>query len=439
MTDLNLPTLPRRHRALPATLLATTLTVALAGPFAAPAAAQTGLNDVEKDDWLPLTALPGEPLPDDRFLETDDCPFATDLPPAFDDAALPADGEPAPDPVPVHHPGPGGEALDTCGAVSAEGLEMPDRLSIGSYVVYDIDSGDVLAAKDPYGLYRPASVIKSLLLMTALDELDQNQRIPVSETAGNILGSRVGVGVGGDYTARELMLGLVMRSGNDAAVALAEAMGGEQETVRKMQDLADSLGAQATRVRTVHGLDSAGVQTTAYDMARIYRETFQRPDSRELFGEKMMDFPGYDDLDGFELSSDNELLFTYPGTIGGKTGFTDNARHTFSVAAERDGRSLGVVMLNTTIAAARPAVQATEIFDAAFAAPADAGIGTLEATADADEVEPEMQTGDDAAAHDGTDSADGTHGTDSRAVIGVIIAALVLAGLAVGAAVFRRR
>lgn len=437
-------TLPRRRTlrapAL-ATALATTLTIGLTGPLSTPAVAETGLNNIEKDDWLPLTVDPGAPLPDDRFLDTDDCPFAEDLPPAFDKDALPADGEDAPAPLTVDHPGPGGEALDTCAPVSAPGVEVPDRLSLGSYLVYDADSGDVLAAKDPYGLYRPASIIKALLLMTALDELDLDQVVPVSDEAVAIDGSQVGVGPGGRYTARDLLLGLVMRSGNDAAIALAEAMGGQEETVKRMQDLADSLGTQATRVMTVHGLDSPGVQTTAYDMASIYRAAFQREDVRELLGEETVDFPGYGDMDGFELSSDNEMLFNYPGTIGGKTGFTDNARHTFSVAAERDGRTLGMVLLNSTIAAGRPAEQAGAVLDAAFDAPADASIGTLdvpdEAADDAeDDGARQAQASETDDADRDTSDADGI---DMRAVIGAGVAVLLLLVLAAGAARFRRR
>ncbi|MGP5928302.1 D-alanyl-D-alanine carboxypeptidase family protein [Corynebacterium glyciniphilum] len=436
-------TLPRR-RTLRATTLATalaaTLTISLTGPLTAPAVAETGLNNIEKDDWLPLTVDPGAPLPDDPFLDTDDCPFADDLPPAFDEDALPSDGEDAPAPLTVEHPGPAGEALDTCAPVSVPGMEVPDRLSLGSYLVYDVDSGDILAAKDPYGLYRPASIIKALLVMTALDELDLDQVVPVSDEAVAIDGSQVGVGPGGRYTARELLLGLVMRSGNDAAIALSEAMGGQDETVKRMQDLADSLGTQATRVMTVHGLDSAGVQTTAYDMALIYRAAFQREDVRELLGEETTDFPGYGDMEGFELSSDNEMLFNYPGTIGGKTGFTDNARHTFSVAAERDGRKLGMVLLNSTIAAGRPAEQASAVLDAAFDAPAGASIGTLDTPAD----DAPAEAGDDGAAQPQTsDVVDGdtsdADGIDMRAIVGAGVAVLLLLGLAAGAARFRRR
>ncbi|MDN6509922.1 MAG: serine hydrolase [Corynebacterium sp.] len=433
---MNAHTLPRR-RSLTATVLTASLAVSLAGPLAAPAFAETGLNGVEKDDWLPLTADPGAPLPPDRFLDTDRCPFAAELPPAFDADALPDEGQDAPAPITVERPDPGGEALDTCGPVSAPGLDMPERLSLGSYMVYDVDSGDVLATKDPYGLYRPASIIKALLLMTALDNLDMDQVVPVSDEAVAVDGSQVGVGPGGRYTARELLLGLAMRSGNDAAIALAEAMGGQEATVAKMQELADSLGTQATRVVTVHGLDSPGVQTTAYDMALIYREVFQREDARAILGQETMDFPGYDDMEGFELSSDNEMLFNYPGTIGGKTGFTDNARHTFSVAAERDGRTLGVVLLNSTIAAGRPAEQASAILDAAFAAPAAASIGTLDAPEE--EPAPQETAAQDATAQDASDASDSPDGVDVRAIAGVGIAVLLLGVLAAGAARFRRR
>lgn len=443
MTDLNRTT-----------VTAALLTVLLSAPFAAPAAAQdmpqdmpgdTGLNGVDKNDWLPLTASPGEPLPDDPFLDTDDCPFEDDLPPAFDRDGLPAPGQDAPAPLTVQRPGPGGAELDTCGAVAAPGLEMPDRLSLGSYVVYDVDSGDVLAAKDPYGLYRPASIIKALLLMTALDTLDQEQVVPVPDEAVQIDGSRVGVGPGGRYTARELMLGLVMRSGNDAAISLADAMGGQEKTVERMQELADSLGTQATRVMTVHGLDNAGVQTTSYDMALIYRALFQRDDARDILHQETMDFPGYGEMDGFELSSDNDMLFNYPGTVGGKTGFTDNARHTFSVDAERDGRQLGVVLLNSTIAAGRPTEQASAILDAAFDAPAGASVGTLNVAEPEDGTteteEPQAADDGDGSAGTAADAAapDETSGIDVRAVGGVVVAVLVLGLIAAGAARFRRK
>lgn len=357
------------------TLLSAGLAVLMASATVCPAAAQEGLNGMPRMQWLPLTAPVGTPLPRDHALWTDDCRYDRRLPRAFDrDAVRGADVDPV---ITVERPGPGGESLDTCGTVAAEGLDMPTRLSLGSYVLYDVNSGDVLAAKDPYGLYRPASIIKILLVMIALDELNMDQKVKVTEEMANVDGSKVGVGPGGKYTAEQLLQGLVMNSGNDAALALAGALGGTDATVEKMQSLADSLGVQATKVTTVNGLDTPEVQTTAYDMALVYRAAFQRRDVHDLLGTEQATFPGYRDNPEFQIASDNGLLYDYPGAIGGKTGFTDNARHTYAAAVSRTGRTLGVVMLNSTVAAGRPWQQAETVFDAAFDVPEDASVGRL--------------------------------------------------------------
>jgi len=144
-----------------------------------------------------------------------------------------------------------------------------------------------------------------------------------------------------------------------------------------MQRLAESLGTRATKVTTVNGLDTPESQTTSYDLALMYRAAFQRDDVRALLGTRQISFPGFGDNPAFDVSSDNGLLFDYPGTIGGKTGFTDNARHTYSAAASRNGRTLGLVILNSTIAAGRPWAQAEGIFNAGFAADPQASIGEL--------------------------------------------------------------
>lgn len=360
-------------RPLPRALLTVILASAAVSVTAAPAVAQTmapemapdvGLNGMPRENWLPVTVPVDAPLPRDHALWTDDCRYDRRLPRAFDKDAARTDATP---PVTtVERPGPGGPDMESCAAVAADGLDMPDRLSLGSYVLYDVDTGDVLAAKDPYGLYRPASVIKILLVMVALNELDPDQRVPVTAAMANVDGSRVGVVPGGRYTAKQLLQGLVMNSGNDAALALAGALGGTGATVAKMQSLADSLGVRATTVTTVNGLDTPDMQTTAYDLALVYRAAFQREDVRRLLGTEQATFPGAGDSPGFRISSDNGLLSTYPGTIDGKTGFTDNARHTYAAAVSRGGRTLGVVMLNSTIAAGRPWEQAEHIFDAAF-------------------------------------------------------------------------
>ncbi|AGP31451.1 D-alanyl-D-alanine carboxypeptidase [Corynebacterium terpenotabidum Y-11] len=383
---------------------------------AAPAAAQdTGLNGMSRDQWLPTTVASDAPLPDDATLDTDDCRYDAELPSAFDADALRTSETAAV--ITVERPGPGGEGMDTCGTVAADGVDLPERLSLGSYVLYDVDSGEVLAAKDPYGLYRPASVIKILLVMIALDDLDMDELVPVTAEMANVDGSKVGVGPDGKYTARQLLQGLVMNSGNDAALALAGALGGTDTTVDRMQELANSLGAVATTVTTVNGLDTPDVQTTAYDLAQIYRAAFQREDVRTLLSTETATFPGYGEYPEFQIASDNGMLYDYPGALGGKTGFTDNARHTFAAAAQRDGRTLGVVMLNSTIAAGRLWSQAESVLDAGFDATSDTSVGTLTGGS----------TGEDA----GPDAASAASAAPTESSLSSSTTPLVIAGLGV--------
>ena len=159
-----------------------------------------------------------------------------------------------------------------------------------------------------------------------------------------------------------------------------------------------------------------------------------------------MDFPGFDDFEGFELSSDNPLLFSYPGTVGGKTGFTDNARHTFAVGAERDGRRLGVVLLNSTIAGGRPYEQAEKLLDAGFDTPDDASVGELVAVSQDDAADPDAaaqaESADSADTVDGAADPDSTaspDGVDVRVVVAVVLIAVLLGAAAFAGAKFRRR
>lgn len=391
-----------------------------------------GLNGMPRDTWLPLTAEEGAALPHDHVLNTDDCRYDQRLPRAFDRDALRTVATLPVTTVP--RPGPGGPTMKSCGALTAKGITLPDRLSLGSYVLFDVDSGDILAAKDPYGLYRPASIIKILLVMVVLDELELTQRVSVTAEMTQVDGSKVGIGVGGQYSVEKLLQGLVMNSGNDAALALAGAMGGTAATVRKMQVLAESLGVSATTVTTVNGLDTPTAQTTAYDLALVYRAAFQREDVTDLLGIRQTTFPGYKDNPAFTISSDNGLLWDYPGAIGGKTGFTDNARHTYAGAAARHGCTVALVALNSTIAAGRPWMQAEGIFDAAFAAPASTSIGSLEGV----ENTREYAQGTGNADHQITSSTP----PGSRvlpAAIGVVLGVVFLTLTGVGWLAIRRR
>ncbi|MBF6172520.1 D-alanyl-D-alanine carboxypeptidase family protein [Nocardia blacklockiae] len=318
---------------------------------------------------------------------TDSCPNKTVPPPAIDTSEVPAPGEPTPTPLPVPSPPIGGDKLGGCGLVLPEGAPpVPAELSATAWVIADLDTGRVLAAKDPHGRYRPASTIKVLLAAVALRSLDLDKVVVGTQDDANADGTRVGIGPGGRYTNRQLMQALIMASGNDAAHAIATQLGGEKATVAKMNELAKRLHAMDTRAATPSGLDGPGMSTSAYDLAALFRESMTIPTFAELVHTEQVDFPGFpanpqipgdQDHPGFPIANDNHLLYDYEGTLGGKTGYTDDARQTFVTAAERGGHRLVVTLLQADVRPIRPPQQAARLLDYGFALASDASVGTL--------------------------------------------------------------
>lgn len=201
---------------------------------------------------------------------TDSCPFALTPPPAVSTSERLAPGQPAPTPLP---PVPGA----ACGVSVPPGFEVKDDVVSAAWIVADIDSGEIIAAKDPHGRYRPASIIKVLLALVAIEELDLNQTIIASAESAGIVGSAAGLGEGGRYTVEQLLQGLLMASGNDTAHALAQELGGDEETLRKINDKAAEIGTSSTVAATYSGLDSPGMSTSAHDMALVYQTAYRNP------------------------------------------------------------------------------------------------------------------------------------------------------------------
>lgn len=317
-------------------------------------------------NWIPGEVPPDQPLPDDPTLHTESCPFREHTPPAVDESETVQPGNTSPTPIPVNTDPEGGKKLQSCGVIVPEGFKVPERLTVGSWLIYDVDSGDVIAAKDPHGRYRPASIFKVLLAREAIDRLPLDKVLTATQEDANMEGSRAGIGPDGKYTVRQALQGLLMRSGNDCAHLLMRTLGGEKKVLADLQKRAEGLGTQDTRVTSYSGLDAPGLQTSAYDLALLYREAFHNKTFNEIVNTKLIDFPGYQDNPGFQISNDNEMLFNYEGAFGGKTGFTDDARHTYSGGAERNGRKLAVIELNATNAAGKGWDQATRLLDAAW-------------------------------------------------------------------------
>lgn len=305
------------------------------------------------------------------------CPYKVNTPPAVDSSEVPTAGDP-PMPLAVPAKPVGGDALGSCGIVAAPNTPpLPGDVSAEAWLVADLDSGAVIAAKDPHGRHRPASIIKVLVAMAAINTLNLNKAVPGTADDAAAEGTKVGVEEGGVFTANQLLHGLLMHSGNDAAHALAMQLGGMQQALEKINVLAAKLGGQDTRVATPSGLDAPGMSTSAYDIGLFYRYAWQNPTFADIVATRTFDFPGHGDHPGYELENDNQLLYKYPGALGGKTGYTDDAGQTFVGAANHDGRRLVAVLLHGTRQPIAPWEQAAHLLDYGFATPQGTQVGSL--------------------------------------------------------------
>jgi D-alanyl-D-alanine carboxypeptidase (penicillin-binding protein 5/6) len=300
------------------------------------------------------------------------CPGADAPPPP------PADAEVAAPPVaPLPQPGEpvGGPGMGACGDI---GAAAPPEVSAAGFVLADLDSGAVLAARNPHSRHRPASTLKVLTALVVVKHLDPGTVVEGTADDLRVDGSKAGIGPGGQYTVRQLLAGLLLNSGNDTAAALARALGGTAATTAQMDATAHVLGALDTRAATPSGLDGPGQASSAYDLALLFRVALRDPLFAETIALRSISFPGYGAQPGFELSNANKLLARYPGTLGGKTGFTVAARHTFVAAATRNGRRLVVALVRGEQRPVPLWKQAAALLDLGFSLPRDApAVGVL--------------------------------------------------------------
>jgi serine-type D-Ala-D-Ala carboxypeptidase (penicillin-binding protein 5/6) len=248
-----------------------------------------------------------------------------------------------------------------------------------TWLVADLDSGQVLAARDENVRHPPASTIKVLLALVALDELSLDSTVVADPADSQVECNCVGVKAGRTYTTRQLLDGLLLVSGNDAANTLAHMLGGPGATVAKMDAKAASLGAVNTHASTPSGLDGPGGSgwSTAHDLAVIFRAAMANPAFAQITAEPSAMFPG--DNGDHPIGNQDELLTRYPGAIGGKTGFTDAARKTFVGAAARGCRRLVVAMMYGLVHEGGPTYwdQAGGLLDWGFALNPQSAIGAL--------------------------------------------------------------
>ncbi|MDV3223514.1 hypothetical protein, partial [Intrasporangium sp.] len=234
------------------------------------------------------------------------------------------------------------------------GTPAPPRVPDVSYVLADMGTGEVLAAKAPHAWLRPASTLKTLTALTLIPRLDPRRVVVAKPEHEAANGTRVGILAGNRYPVGRLFDALLMSSANDAAYLLAEAAGGFEQTAILMNETARKLGAHDTVAVDPSGLDEEGQRSSAYDLALIGRAAMQLPDFRAYVTRRTAVFPGGKAASTgkvyrpFQIQNINDLLPNYPGAIGIKPGRTNRAQHTFIGAATRDGRTLIVTQMGST-------------------------------------------------------------------------------------------
>ena len=308
-------------------------------------------------------------------------------------AATPAVAAPAPAPkaTPTPEPalpgqGPGGVAVGgpRLGAVGIQlppgAPKLPRDISARGWVVADLDTGQVLAARNAHGRYPPASTLKWLTAVTLLPQLTaRSRKVTVTDADVNVDGTRVGLVPDGHYTVDLLFQSMLMASGNDAANALARVAGSVPRTVAAMNAESKELQAYDTHAATPSGLDGPEQLTSAYDLALIARAGLARADFRKYTAQTRGRIPAQGAKYGaFEFANDNKLLYNYPGAFGGKNGFTDAAHHSFIGAAKRGNRRLIVTFMYGEHKPDNISVQAGRMLDWGFSVPRTlAPVGTL--------------------------------------------------------------
>ena len=223
-----------------------------------------------------------------------------------------------------------------------------DELCVGkAALLMETSSGRVLYEKNSHEKLPMASTTKIATALTVLKHARLDNVVTVDSRAVGIEGSSVYLREGEKLTVEELLYALMLRSGNDAAVALALHVGGSVEKfVDMMNDVATTIGAMDTRFDNPHGLHSENHYTTAYDLALITRAAMQDERFCKIVSSKSAVITNDGMAYKRQLKNKNKLLFSFDGANGVKTGYTKKAGRCFVGSAYKNGMQLIAVVLN---------------------------------------------------------------------------------------------
>ncbi|MSQ41988.1 MAG: D-alanyl-D-alanine carboxypeptidase [Dehalococcoidia bacterium] len=223
----------------------------------------------------------------------------------------------------------------------------PPSLSAEGAVVLDEGSGAVLYERNAHTPLAPASVTKIMTALIALERGNPEDLVTVQIDSRRMRGSTVmGLVPDEQLTLQDLLYGMMLPSGNDAAAAIAEHIAGTQAAfVELMNRHAEVLGLLNTHFANPHGLDATGHYSSAYDLALLAREAMARPDFQRLVNARYWEAQGT--INSYRMFNSNALLTWYSGADGVKIGYTRSARQTIVASATRDGHRVYAVALRS--------------------------------------------------------------------------------------------
>lgn len=248
------------------------------------------------------------------------------------------------------------------GVLSDDALQVAGVpvIDAAAAIVMDAKTGRVLYSKNATIRRSIASTTKIMTALVAIENGNPDDIVTISSRAASIWGSNINLQTGQKYTLNELLYGLLLNSGNDASIAVAEHISGSVEAfVEKMNQKAKELGAYNTSYANTHGLDAPGHYSTAYDLALIARYALENPVFSKIVSTRYAAIPGK------QLHNTNEMLEIYQGADGVKTGYTGKAGRCLVTSATREGMRLISVVLGSPTNYKR-ALGSKSILDYAF-------------------------------------------------------------------------
>ncbi len=234
--------------------------------------------------------------------------------------------------------------LGAAGGVAAANQPAAPEVVAEGVAILDAN-GTMVYGKNPHKRFAMASLTKTMTAVVALERADISRRVVIDVTWDEIPDSSImGLALMDELTIEDLLYGMMLPSGNDAARAIARAISGDEHRFAKlMNQKAREIGMFDTQYRNPHGMDEEGHYSTAYDQAKLGLYAMRNPVFRQIVATRNREVRG---RGVYPLRNINRVL-SYPGADGIKTGFTDNARAAVIASAERNGRRVYVAVLRT--------------------------------------------------------------------------------------------